>query len=268
MQRRVLSFVAVLLFAVSARAEDPATDGPPTNKVIRAEGGKYEFTIDTSAAPDLTEWALKELAPVVLEWYPKIVKLLPSEGFDAPTNTIIRFREGMGRTPASAGGGRINCNIEWFRRNLKGEARGAVVHEMVHIVQQYGRARRTNPNATRTPGWLVEGIPDYIRWFLYEPEAKGAEITARNLARARYDANYRITGNFLNWVVGKYDPHIIRKLNTAAREGKYDEALWKEFTGKTVQDLGDEWRKAHELRIGPVPAATNDVKAVEVKAKE
>jgi hypothetical protein len=156
----------------------------------------------------------------------------------------------MGGTPASAGGGRINCNVGWFRRNLKGEAVGSVVHEMVHVVQQYGRGRRNNPNATRTPGWVTEGIPDYIRWFLYEPQSKGAEITTRNFARARYDGNYRITANFLNWVIEKFDKELHVKLNAAAREGKYSEVLWKEYTGKTLQELGDEWREAHRVRLG------------------
>jgi len=131
------------------------------------------------------------------------------------------------------------------------------VHEMVHVVQQYGRARRNNPDATRTPGWLVEGIADYIRWFLYEPETKGAEITRKNLSRARYDGNYRITGNFLNWVGGKYDPDIVRKLNAAAREGKYDEGLWKNYTGKTVQELGEEWKKVMEERVAATTAASD-----------
>jgi hypothetical protein len=180
----------------------------------------------------------------------------------------IRFRDNMGGTPASAGGGRVNCNAQWFKKNLKGEAKGAVVHELVHVVQDYGRARRTNPEATRTPGWIVEGIPDYIRWFIYEPQAKGAEITQRNLARAKYDGNYRITANFLNWVVQKYDKQIIQKLNVAGRAGKYSEDLWKEYTGKTVQELGDEWRKGHEVRLAALAesASTNQVKkAVESK---
>ena len=143
---------------------------------------------------------------MVQAWYPKLVAMLPSDGFVAPTNLTLRFRNDMGDTPASAGGGRINMNSDWFRQELQREARGSVVHEMVHVVQNYGRARRTNPNATRTPGWLVEGIADYIRWFLYEPETQGAEITARNLERARYDASYRITGNFLNWVTETLRP--------------------------------------------------------------
>lgn len=252
--------IVLALFALSI-----SLTAAETNKAFQAAGGKYHFTMESAAAPDLADWANTELVPVVQEWYPKIVKLLPSPDFEPATNVTIRFREGMGRTPASAGGGRVNCNPEWFRKNLKGEAKGAVVHELVHVVQAYGRARRDNPDAKRTPGWIVEGIPDYIRWFLYEPEAKGAEITQRNLARARYDANYRITGNFLNWVVEKYDKNIIQKLNTAAREGKYTEELWKDYTGKTIQELGDEWRKAHETRLAALPAATNDVKTLQAK---
>jgi len=231
------------------------TAAPPAPLIVKTEEGKYHYAFDLTLAPDLREWVEKELSPVVREWYPRIVTLLPSTGYDAPETVTIAFRDGMRGTPAAAGGNRISCNIEWFRGNLRGEAKGAVVHELVHVVQQYGRARRDNPNATRTPGWLVEGIADYIRWFLYEPASKGAEITERNLARARYDANYRITANFLNWVTAKYDKEIVKKLNAAAREGKYNEELWKESTRKTVEELGDEWKKEHEARLGNKPAA-------------
>jgi hypothetical protein len=232
-----------------------ASELKESKKVIDFEGKdgtKYQFAFDTTLAPDLAEWTDAKLAPVVKEWYPKLVAMLPSEGYEAPRNVTLRYRDNMGGTPASAGGTNINLNVGWFRNNLKGEAIGAVVHEMVHTVQQYGRARRTNPNATRTPGWIVEGIPDYIRWFLYEPQTHGADITARNLARAKYDGNYRITGNFLDWVVRTYDKDLIQKLNVAAREGKYTEELWKDYTGKTVQELGDEWRKGHEERLAKI----------------
>ena len=196
-------FSEIDVIDANAKASPEGTSEAIAPKPIEGSAGKYRFTIDIALAPDLAEWAEKELMPVVKDWYPKIVPMLPSDGFEAPAQVRIEFKEGMRGTPAYASREGISCNIEWFRRNLKGEARGAVVHELVHVVQQYGRARRNNPAATRTPGWVVEGIADYIRWFLYEPESKGAEITARNLERARYDANYRITGNFLNWVVAK-----------------------------------------------------------------
>jgi hypothetical protein len=131
---------------------------------------------------------------------------------------------------------------------LQGEAKGAIVHEMAHVVQNYGPARRNNPNATRTPGWLVEGTCDYIRWLLYEPQTRGAEITSRNIAQARYDASYRISGNFLNWVTHTYDKGIVAKLNAASREGRYGEDLWKTVTGRTVQELGAEWKASLEKK--------------------
>ncbi|MBN1506919.1 MAG: hypothetical protein JW955_08735 [Sedimentisphaerales bacterium] len=224
---------------------------PPAAEIrretVEAEGG-YQITIDTTEAPDLTEWAQKDLAPVVRQWYPKLVRMLPSEGYEPPTRVSITFSASM-RGVAATGGTRVRCAASWFRQNLQGEAKGAIVHELGHVVQNYGRARRTNPDATRTPGWIVEGICDYIRWFLYEPQTHGADITARNISRARYDGSYRISANFLNWVTETYDKDIVRKLNAAAREGKYSDDLWKAATGHTVQELGEQWKADLEKKI-------------------
>jgi len=236
---------------IDGSAKEPADkktseSSQPSKEVIEADG--FEITIDTSETPGLIDWAHKELAPMAREWYPKIVKLLPSEGFEAPKSFSIIFSKDM-RGVAATGGTRIRCAGEWFSRNLKGEAVGAVFHEMVHVVQQYGRARRANPDAPRGPGWLTEGIADYIRWFIYEPQSDGAEITRRNISRARFDASYRITANFLNWVTLTYAKDLVRSLNAAIREGKYTEELWKDFTGHALQELGDEWKKGVEARV-------------------
>src|SRR3954466_11914776 len=96
-------FIILLAFMTRAAAAE-------TNIVFSGSDGKYQFTMDTAVAPDLSDWANTELAAVVREWYPKIVKLLPSEGFEPTTNVTIRFRDNMRGTPASAGGGRVNCN--------------------------------------------------------------------------------------------------------------------------------------------------------------
>ena len=224
----------------------------PPEKILKSfptADGKYKFMIDASDAPDLVEWAEQKLIPVVHEWYPKMIEMLPSDGYTAPDEVMLQFKSGI-NVPAYASGNQVTLNAPWFRKELEREARGCVVHELVHVVQQYGRARSRNPNATRAPGWVVEGIPDYIRWFLYEPQSKGAEITARNWERSKYDGNYRITANFFDWVVKTYPKDIIRKLNAASREGKYSPDLWKEWTGKTVEELGADWKKAHADRLG------------------
>ena len=203
--------------------------------------GRY-VTIDVTFAPDLKEWAQSRLLPVCDQWYPMIVKMLPSDGFIAPERCTIQFNVNMRRgTPAATGGTHIACNSEWFRKNLSGEAIGAVVHEMVHVVQNYPGAWRNNPAATRNPGWMVEGIADYIRWFKYEPQSHGAVV--RDPDSARYDASYRTTANFLNWVSENYDANIIAQMNAAMRQGRYSDDLWKQLTGKSADELGQEWKQ-------------------------
>ena len=210
-----------------------------TRKLYRfsAENNTYRFVIDYTAAPELEAWSKQKLAPVVIEWYPKLVSLLPSEGFRPLRDIRIRLKDDMGGTPAYAAGNEICLNHPWIVSELRREAVGSVVHEMTHVVQSYGRGPK------RAPGWLVEGIADYTRWFLYEPQTCGARITKRH-GNVRYNNSYRVTANFLDWCQRTYDKDLVKKLNAAARMGQYDEEIWKQATGKTVQELGEEWKNA------------------------
>jgi len=222
---------------VAASAESPFA--------LMSADGYCEITIDTAAAPELKEWAEQKLAPVLADWYPKIVAMLPSKGWAAPKQFSVRIRPGDG--VAATGGTRITANSIWLRDELNREATGALVHEMVHVVQQYGRARRNNSEARRVPGWLVEGITDYIRFFKFEPQSHGADriwLQANRNQKLNYDGMYRISANFLDYVVEQYDQDktLIAKVNAACREGKYTDALWKELTGKPLPELNDEWK--------------------------
>ena len=207
----------------------PAPEPPRLPPDVLTVADKYEIVFDLSQAPELKEWVDAKLKPVCARWYPLIVEMLPSDGYTAPDRFTIVFHSDM-RGVANASGRRINCAVPWFKRNLEGEAVGAVVHEMVHIVQQYRRGRGGN----RNPGWMVEGLADYIRWFLYEPEDKRPRP---NPQRAKYTDSYRTTAAFLAYVTHSHDKEIIKKFNAAMREGKYSEDLWKEYTGKTADEL-------------------------------
>jgi hypothetical protein len=209
--------------------------------------GYCEITIDTAGAPELKEWAEQKLAPVLADWYPKIVAMLPSEGWTAPKKFSVSIRPGDG--VAATGGTRITANSIWLRGELNREAIGALVHEMVHVVQQYGRARPNGSDAKRAPGWLVEGITDYLRFFKFEPQSHGADriwLQANRNQTLNYDGMYRVSANFLDYVVEKYDQEktLIAKVNAACREGIYTDALWKELTGKSLAELNDEWKAA------------------------
>ena len=209
--------------------------------VIKTTDGKCEITINTAAAPDLTGWAEHQLAPVLAAWYPKIVALLPSEGYTAPTHFTVTIKPMNGVAFTSRGG--VTANSTWLKSEIGREAIGSLVHEEVHVVQRY---------RGRNPGWLVEGMADYIRWFKYEPQSHGADIVwMRHLRHftPRYDASYRVTADFLNYVTEKYDRNLVTQLNAAMRQNRYDEGLWKQYTGKTVQELGAEWQHAVEAQL-------------------
>ena len=222
-------------------AKDKTQMLAPVAKNANPDDGTFKVTVDAAGlSPDMAKWAHEKLEPVCKAWYPKIVKLLPSEGFTAPRSFTVAFRNDMGGTPAYTAGNRISCNIGWFETQRDGEAVGAVVHEMVHVVQQYKFGRKN------VPFWLQEGIPDYIRWYLYQPEAHGTRI--RDVSKANYDGAYRISANFLNWASETYDKNLVTKVNALVRQGKYTDDFWKKLTGKTIDQLNAEWKKSLEKR--------------------
>ena len=218
---------------------------------------KYHYTLDVSEAPDLQAWCGKNLIPVLEEWYPKIIELIPVAGVTPSHEITFTLKDmtnvagHMDGVPAYASGNSVVFNAKFMRDQKTGEAIGAGIHEIVHVVQfGSGQGKRNRPGSGgRPPTWVTEGVADYIRWFLYEPQSKGAEITKRNVGRAKYDDSYRTTANFFDWVIKHHQKDLMRKLNIATHDG-YSEQLWKDWTGKTLQELGAEWKKANLDRLG------------------
>lgn len=187
-----------------------------------------EITVDVADAPEMKEWA-EAAARTCERWYDRINELLKSDDYKPAHSIRMVLKNGI-NVPAMAGGRRITGSVKWFKDHP--DDVGAMIHETTHIVQRYrGRGN---------PGWLVEGVADYVRFFHYEPE----NIGRFNPKTARYDASYRVSARFLAYLVDKYDEDLVLKLNKAMREGSYNDDLFKEFTGKSLADLGEEWRAA------------------------
>jgi hypothetical protein len=186
-----------------------------------------EFRV-VSEAPELKAWAEKA-ARVCERQYPMICEELKSDGFKPRTTVSMTLRNNYNGV-AAASGGRITGSVKYFQSHL--DDIGAMVHETVHVVQSY----RTRNN----PGWLVEGIADYIRFYRYEPDPRRPPSPER----ARYDGSYRVTARFLHFVAEKYDKELVRKLNAAMRQGEYKPEIWQVLTKKTVQQLGEEWKES------------------------
>jgi hypothetical protein len=185
-----------------------------------------EFVVDVSDAPELRDWAEKA-ARTCERAYPMINEELRSEGFKPPhviRLTLSKTYRGVAGTSRD----RITGSVEYFAKHPADV--GAMVHETVHVIQAY--RRRNNP------GWLVEGISDYIRFFKFEP----GKIGRINPKTAHYNRSYRVSAAFLAYLVEKYDRDVVRKLNAAIREGRYDDNLIQQITGKPQGELDDEWR--------------------------
>jgi Peptidase of plants and bacteria/F5/8 type C domain len=184
-----------------------------------------EFAIDVADEPKMKDWA-KKVARVCTLAYPMINEELKSDGFKPPTVVTLALKTGY-RGVAFASGGRITGSVKYFQEHP--DDVGAMVHEATHVVQHY--------NGRGNPGWLVEGVSDYVRFFKFEP----GKIGRINAARAHYNGSYRVTAAFLAYVTEKYDKQLVRKLNKAMREGRYKKEIFKELTGKSVEELDEDW---------------------------
>lgn len=205
---------------------------PVTKLTARTNAGEVIATVvvDTHDAPDLADWG-KEAGTKCLTWLPKLTTLLPSEGFVASKEVILKFdpaKEGV----ASAQGNTITIAAGWVRRHP--EDFGMVIHELVHVVQDY---------RGKGESWLTEGIADYMRYWIYEPGTRTFEI---NRVKNHYRQGYGTAGAFLDWIERTKAKGTVVKLNAASREGNYREALFQEWFGQSLDGLWDEFVKTRE----------------------
>jgi hypothetical protein len=199
-----------------------ALDSQPAVAVFRYP---VEFIVE-SDAPEMQEWADKAAA-TCQRAYPMINEELKADGYKPPRLITMTLKTDY-RGVAATGGDHIVGSVTFFKEHP--DDLGAMVHETVHVVQSY-RSRRN-------PGWLVEGVADYVRFFKYEP----GNLGPINAERAHYNGSYRVTAAFLAYLVEKYDKETVRKLNHLMRAGEYREETFRELTGKNLDQLDEEWR--------------------------
>jgi hypothetical protein len=200
-------------------------DAQPPIPVIKYP---LEVRLDISEVPDSKEWC-QAAAKAVERWYPTFCDYLATDGF-TPSKVITITFKNDDKGIAATGGNNITCHMGWFKAHP--DDLGAVVHESIHVIQAY----RSRSN----PGWLVEGIDDYLRWWIYESPPK----RRLNPDRIKYTDSYQVTGAFLAWAVKAYDKDLVKKLNAACRKGEYKDELFKTLTGKDLDALFEEFKKS------------------------
>jgi hypothetical protein len=133
-------------------AEPAGQSGAEGGKEIVETGdGKYKITIDTSETPDLTEWVHQELAQVVRSCTRNSLKCCRAKAM-TPLRRSAYIPANMRGVAERAFPRPLRA--DWFRLELQGEAKGAVVHELVHVVQNYGlHGEPTQSQAAHPGGW-------------------------------------------------------------------------------------------------------------------
>jgi hypothetical protein len=217
---RVAGLCASLLLvagaATSVHAQTPKPAAPAA-----------EIVMDISQMTALTDY-MKRAQVVADTWYPRIIEVLGADTTTLPKKITIVMDVNYDGV-AATGGSEIRVSAKYVLKNPNDL--GMIVHELAHVVQKYPKYN---------PVWLVEGIADYVRFFHYEP---GTKVNV-NPEKANARQSYRTTGAFLAWASGKYDKDLVRKLDAALKTDTYTEEMWQKLTGKTLDQLNDEWLTA------------------------
>lgn len=210
--RRALALTALWLAAASGRAADPP--------VI--------VEVDTSEAPALAKWGADAKA-LIREWHPRIVNLLPTPGVIPPRTVRLKIAK-SDQGVAATSGNTITVSSGWIEKHP--EDIGLVVHELVHVIQGY-----PDPQ----PSWVTEGVADYIRWVVYE--AKPQQWFPRPSRRDGYTQGYQVAAGFLLWLEAEVSPGVVNKLNKAMRRSRYSADWFQHETGRSLDDLWQEYVK-------------------------
>jgi hypothetical protein len=139
---------------------------------------------------------------------------------------------------AETGGDSVRISPKWLKEHP--EDIDVITHEAMHIVQAYRHP---------VPGWLTEGIADYARYTYGVNNQAGKWRLPDFRAGQHYTNAYRVTARFLVWLEKHDHPGIVDKLDKAARDGSYRPSMWAELTGKTVDELWQEYSQHPDLEL-------------------
>ena len=202
-----------------------------TGFIAPAVSSAVTVHIDYSAVPDQEQWA-KDAQKLVQDWYPRMNNMMLTKGFDVPSDVYLEFVDDN-KGIAETRGNRIRVHCDWIKKHP--EDIGLVFHEMIHVLQQYGRVKET---------WMMEGLTDYYRWAIYE----GKPLSWFPVVPKEdgYKSGYQITGGLLLWLESDKAPGIVNKLNQAYHRRTFELSLFEKETGIPLDKLWAEYMQVRK----------------------
>jgi len=211
-----IGIVLVFILSLNASSQD----------VIKKK--RYTLTFESNYA-ELNPAVKQRLIETFFKVYPKLVK-----EYNKHASREVKFMVDTAyKGVAATSGGRVVFSSLWMIKHP--EDIDVVTHEVMHIVQNYGRSTG--------PGWLTEGIADYARYKYGVDNAGSKWALPEYKASQSYKNSYRVTARFLNWLENNGNTGIVKKLDKQMRDHTYTEHTWNDLTGKTIDELWAEYGK-------------------------
>lgn len=198
--------------------------------VVKKNGYSLRFK---SNAPTFTADLQQRLTKTFFAVYPALVKEFNPKSSKHVTFFIDTAYKGVAATSNDV----VVFNPVYMQNHPKDI--DVVTHEVMHIVQGYGYSAG--------PVWMTEGIADYVR-NKYGVDNAGADWTMPEAnASQSYTNSYRITGRFFTWMDNRVKNGMIKTIDKSLRDHVYTPAIWKELTGKNIDELWAEYLKNPDL---------------------
>lgn len=230
---QIITFLSVIYFSVvMCYAQDHWAKVDRDIKMatevdtIKKAGYTLVF-IDKS--PDFDKQLKQQLINVFFTNYPKEAKLYNKKTINKVVFVIDPAYEGV----AATAHGVVRFNPAWFKKNPKDI--DVVTHEVMHLVQAY-------PGGAG-PGWITEGIADYVRFTLGLDNEGACWKLPDFEEKQSYENAYRVTARFFYWIELHVKKGLVKKLDKAMRNKTYTADFWKMNTGKSVDELWDEYAR-------------------------
>ncbi|MXV16587.1 basic secretory protein-like protein [Hufsiella ginkgonis] len=203
-----------------------------SSEVIQKKGYKLTFTNQDATFPDTLK---DKLIKTFFEVYPKLAKEYNRQTLKEVTFVIDTAYKGV----AATSNGRVVFSSKYMRSHA-GDI-DVVTHEVMHIVQNYGRSVG--------PGWLTEGIADFVRYKfgVANPAAKWSLTPYK--AGQSYKNSYRITARFLAWIEATKKKGLVKELDKQLRLHTYTAESWTQLTGSALDELWETYIKDPEFKI-------------------
>lgn len=225
---KLIGIVLLMLVVKTTVAQSGWNHIDRENAISKDSITRNGFTlIFINNSPSFDSTTGQRLEDVFFTVYPKEAKLYNKNTLKKVFFIMDTAYKGV----AAASSGIVRFNPKWFETHPKDI--DVVTHEVMHIVQAY-------PNGAG-PGWLTEGIADYVRYTLgVDNDGAGWSLPEFKATQA-YTNSYRITARFLVWVQKQHGKKIVQKLDAALRSKTYSADMWKDLSGKNLDELWSEY---------------------------